>query len=438
MIYGAVAGTFLSFCSALFLLAHSAQAKRLLLLHWAILGLGGLYGAAFTFVVIATHSGLNDFWGPWFDLDDPMLALVPIYALVLMVGLFAGWAAFPKALPSSSQMPASTTKVAWLLLLAAVVLQGIYTAAYGGYLGIFEHSRNIRIANFVVENRFSFLQPFGALSIFSSLIFASALFDRPPHRPLIAIGLFLSVVFSTYVLLSWAGRQPLLIYAGSFILPALYRIRASAPTKLFIAACCLPAFILGAYVVAQTLNLSAGNDIGRFFVKLIAYPHASDLAWLNASEIEHRYFIDFVISPMFLLPSSIWTIWHDSMDVVNTTMMMGAPKGVDGVTGSVPADLLTIGILQTPVAAFGVIVTGFLVGVVLRFLQYILDNLPGRALQAFMSSYVALAIAARSAIVFDPSYFVPQQLMLMISFAAIFIAANPGLLLKRFTSVRAS
>ncbi len=117
-----------------------------------------------------------------------------------------------------------------------------------------------------------------------------------------------------------------------------------------------------------------------------------------------RAFKDFVVAPVFLLPSSWWSTWVEDVSQVNTALIMGAPKGEQGVTGGIPVDLLTLGLMQAHI--LGIAVVGAMFGVLLRFVQSLLDRIPNPGVRAVFGAYAALKLAVLGIFYAQPALFV--------------------------------
>jgi hypothetical protein len=59
-------------------------------------------------------------------------------------------------------------QVMWFIIIISIVSQWLYTCACGSFLGVLDYSRVIRSANFLVDNRLSFLRSLGGLAFFAS------------------------------------------------------------------------------------------------------------------------------------------------------------------------------------------------------------------------------------------------------------------------------
>ena len=418
---------------------HSWKAGRLTLLDWAVLGMGGVYGFGWVIVCGVTTGGGNPTWENWLL---PFEALYPVHTacvVILAAGLWLGWLLGRHATPRrASRAPTQRLLIdrrletaAWLLLCIATSMHWLYTRAYGGLLGLLDYSAAIRSAVFTVENRWSFLQPFGGLAFFSSFVFWGLWLAR--RRSLgVVVGLAGSLVVSIYILYSRLGRIQFLVFVMTFLLATIL-VRRPRPLPLLMAGGLLMLTILfGAYYISVLLALKAADSMPEFLARELAFPFGSFFAQLHADEHLWRGFRDFLYAPLYLLPSSWWSIWHEELSQVNTALIMGAPKGEQGVTGGIPVDLLTLGLMQANV--YGIMVVGVLFGSMLRVLQWWLDSIPNLGVGAAFGAYVALKVAVLGAFYAQPALVVSGNFDLLVS--AIVVAVLTRLPALRLAPLR--
>lgn len=405
-----------------FVFAHSSRVRRVTLLDWSLLAIGGVYGVGGIVVFLGTQHGLNPVWEPWITPNINIFPVHTVAALLLVTGILTGWY-FPlnthhpaQAKPfykSSNKQIKRLSLAFWIMLILAVLLQGIYTQSYGGYLGLIEYSANIRSSDFhnIPYNPWSFLQPFGGLALISSFGFFGLLLSGRLTVG-IKLGLVSSFVFSLYILYSKLGRLDFVSFLATFILgfiltqnPSLLRLIALIPV-IFIA------MTSTAYGVSIWLNLKPANSLIEFISKELSFPFVSFFAqWANG---EHflRCFIDFILTPLYLLPSSLWTKWFDPVDQVNTTVIMGFPKGDGGVTAGIPVDLITLGLMQAHL--FGVLFVGVMFGLLLRLLQGFIDRLSLQGVRGVFEAYLALKIAVLSVFYAQPNLMIQNMFSLIV------------------------
>ena len=411
--------------------AHSVSVGRITLLDWSLMALGGMYGLGWAIVMAASRAELNPLWDDWLVPHSSVYFLHTVAAVVLTFGVILGWFVVDRLF---GQRPAPLRSVRdpsawawsaafWLMLFTAVVLQWLYTYVYGGFLGILSYSADIRSAVFPVDNPLSFLSPFGGLSLISTLGFWG-LWLSGKRGLWLALGLAFSFSFSLYILYSWLGRMGFLVYIAAFPLGfAILRIRS--PLKLL--AVCVAGFsllLLFAYVVSVSLGTKSAGSMLAFLSRELSFPFVSFFAQLHLGEHLFLGFRDFVAAPLYLLPSSLWLQWLEPIGQVNTAIIMGAPKGEEGVTGAIPVDLLTAGIMQVHVA--GIPIVGALFGVLIRFVQYLIDSIPFDGVRSVFHAYLALKIAVLAAFYAQPNQVVAGNFALIAGALIIVFCTRVG------------
>jgi hypothetical protein len=391
--------TFAIICGGL-VIAHSSRVGRVTLLDWAVLAMGGMYGLGWILVLQVTAAGGNLRWAEWILPFQHLYLVHTIASFLLLFGVLAGWYLSAPILRFRRSDPIKVTRPKyyrwtlsfWALLVLAVVTQGLYAHAYGGFFGQLEFSSMIRSAlfNTAPSNVFSFLKPFGGLAMIAAFGFFG-LWLSGRRKFLVLLGFLLSFLFSLYVLYSWLGRMGFMIFVATFPL-ALAVFRSRSSLRLIAWGCVSFVGLLGAaYGVSVWLNLKAADSLMAFLAKELSFPFGSFLAQLDLGENLGRGFYDFVLVPVYLAPSSWWAGWVELVGQVNTAVIMGAAKGTAGVTGAIPVDLLTLGLMQLHLP--GVAITGLLFGAFLRGLQFILDGVPNRGVRSVFEANVALKIA---------------------------------------------
>lgn len=386
-------------CGVLVVL-HSARVGRVTLLDWALLAIGGMYGLGWPLVLHITLAGSNPSWAPWILPFENFYLAQNMAAYMLLFGVVAGWYVFLPSFNRNHTVSVAVEKsqknrwslALWTLLGLSIVTQGLYSMAYDGYIGQLQYSNAIRSSRFdaVPYNPLSFLKPFGGLAMVAAFGFYGLRLSGL-RRLGVNLGLFLSFPFSLYVLYSWLGRIEFLIFIATFPLAVALR-RARSPLWLLLGGIVLFSTILaGAYFVSVWLNLKTADNLGAFLGRELAFPFGSFFAQLNHGGHLLRGFYDFTLTPIYILPSSWWSQWIEPVSQVNTRIIMGAAKGEGGITGGIPVDLLTLGLMQLHFP--GVAVAGFLFGALLRSLNLILDRIKVPGVRSIFEANIALNIS---------------------------------------------
>jgi hypothetical protein len=306
------------------------------------------------------------------------------------------------------------------LLVLAVLAQGLYTKAYGGFLGQLDYSTLIRSSLFdrVPQNSWSFLKPLGGLAMIATYGFFGLWLSGRRGAGTI-VGLVLAFVFSLYILYSWLGRMGFLVFLATFML-GVQLSRRSNPLKVIAwGGAAFIGILACAYGVSKWLNLKAADSLAEFLARELSYPFGSFLAQLEHGGHLSRGFIDFFLAPIYLLPSSWWTDSFETVGQVNTKVITGATKGVGGVTGAIPTDLLTLGLMQAHL--LGVIVVGIMFGLLLRVLQAVIDRIPFHGVRGIFEAHVALNIAVLGVFYAQPNLMVSTNFALLVGSLIILV-----------------
>lgn len=425
----ALGAAFMLVCMV-FTLLHSLRLGRVTLLDWALLAMGGIYGGGWALVVFVTHAGGNPVWERWLLPFEHLYPLHTLSAFVLFGTTYLGWLVAGSLHLGLRQRPNGSLEAnndrlvhaAWFLLLIALLMQWLYSRAYGGFIGLLQYSEAIRSGIFEVQNTLSFLQPFGGLALFASFLFFG-LWLGGCRRLGVKIGFALALVFSLYLLFSWLGRIGFLVYLATFVLGVVLA-RQMRPLPLLVGGGLTMLVILfGAYQVSVWLGLKAADNLALFLARELAFPFGSFFAQLDSSEHLLRAFRDFLFAPVYLLPSSWWTHWVEDVGQINTAMIMGAPKGEQGVDGAIPVDLLTLGLMQATAA--GIAVLGILFGTILRVVQRLLEMIQDPGIRAVFEAYVAIKLAMLAIFYAQPPLVVSGNFafLLAVTIIALFASA---------------
>ena len=398
---------------------HSSRLRRTTLLDWTLLGLGGGYGLGWALVVGVTWNGGNPTWAGWIA---PFYSQYPFYSmctLLLLSGIVLGWLLINPLLrhgvaalkgKERNRSEHRWMAASWFLLVLAVFAQWLYTRAYGGFVDLLIYSEMIRASIFPIYNPLSFLRPFGGLAFIATFGFFG-LWLSGRRNISIALGLSLSLLFSLYLFYSFLGRIGFMVFIVTFPLGWTTSRRTLPLTKLVLMAAFFVLILAGSYGVSVWLDIKSADDLTAFLVRELSFPFVSFFAQWQAQEHLFRGFRDFLLTPLYLLPSSWWTNWVGDVGQVNTALIMGAPKGENGITGSIPVDLITLGLMQ--IKAYGIPIVGMLFGALLRVLQHWLDRISLPGVRAMFEAYVALKIAVLGIFYAQPALFVPGNFELI-------------------------
>jgi hypothetical protein len=402
---------------------HSLKMGRMTLLDWSLLGLGGMYGLGWGLVVTITQSGGNPTWERWINPFESMYPLHTMSAFLLTIGIIGGWYVTAPYFRLSSTRILSVSgckpntdiwaSAFWLMLVLAVLMQWLYARAYGGLVSMLDFSVAIRSALFgeVLENKWSFLRPFGGLAMIAAYGFFGLLLSGR-YKIGTIFGFALSFLFSLYILYTWLGRVVFAVFLATFFLGVVL-MRRQNPIKMMSSGLIVFMLILFlAHGVSVWMSFKAADSLTVFLTREFSFPFGSFFAQLNFNEHLFRGFLDFAVVPLYFLPSSWHVNWIEPVSQVNTAIIMGAPKGEAGVTGGIPVDLLTLGLMQAHI--FGVPITGLLFGILLRALQFLLDRIPLIGVRGIFEAYVALKISILGIFYSQPNLFISSNFPLIL------------------------
>jgi len=410
-------------------IVRAVKYARLELLDWSFLAIGAGYGIGWVIVLTDSISNTNNYWRSWILPNSDLYLIHTLCVMVLLAAIWVGW----HLMSLSSWIRHSTVKnvagniistnktavIAWIILGSAILLQWLYTRAYGGFFGIFEYSRALRSGILLINNSFSFLQPFGTLSLISSFIFFGLILSRR-KKYFVSFGLLISFFFSLYILYSRQGRIGFLIYISTFALGYAFHRRIRPIALLAGTGILLLGVLIAAYILTITLNLHQTSSLTSFLAKELAFPFVSFFAQINSGEHLHRGFIDFLVTPLYFLPSSFWAGMVDNATEINTTVIIGASKGQDGVTGGIPVDLLTLGVMQF--SSIGILLTGMLYGCLLRALQSLLKRISIPGLRVTFEAFIIFRIAIFAVFYAHPAHVVAACFGLCITAVIMYIS----------------
>jgi len=408
-----------------FALARGRKCTYITLLEWAILGIGLIYGLGWVLVVGLTSVGYNARWSYHILPFKDSFLIHNLLAFLVVPCVIAGWLIATRISRMGTRLssvhlsfsPGYLHLCAWILLGISIFLRWFYVKAFGGFIEYLEYSAAIRSGIFQIYNKWSFLQPFSGVAIFSTFLFVASLLED--RRNIIKIiGFALSSSFSFYVLYSQLGRLGFLVFVSTILLSVLY-FKEIKPRLLIIGSLFgAGAMMILAYTISQNFDLKGSDCIQEFVSRELCFPFVSFFTQLDYGEYLYLWFRDFIFSPLYLLPSSWWGQWFDEISQINTLVVMGMRKGDFGVTGGIPVDLITLGLMQS--SFFGVFVVGALFGVMLRFLQGFVDGIASGGLRALLCAYLSIRVAILAIAYAQPYHLISGTFGILVSIVLIF------------------
>lgn len=404
------------------------------LVSWALLAIGLVYGLGWVAVVDATSSGTTFLGVERIAFNKDYWLLYNLSVFFIILGVYWGWMLlkadtffFKKLSWVFFVSSAELTFVAWLMLVVAFVLRYLYVSAYGGFFAYLEYSRAIRSGIFEINNPWSFLQPFGHLALLASYIFWAIRREGRKTFPNF-IGFWLSFSFSIYILYSWVGRVGFLVYLCIFLLAFIYLKNFSA-RKIIIASTAgslIGLYLL--YVISNIFEIKGADNFSYYVVREISFPFVSFFAQLDCGDYLFRGGADLLSAPLYLLPSS-WSVgWLEGAEQVNTLVISGAKKGDYGVTGGIPVDLITLGLMQIHIP--GIFVIGIIFGALLKAMQIIFGSIQLNSLRCILIAYMAIKISFISIFYANPSNFVAAVFPIVLMILSVLFCKNLMMILK--------
>ena len=414
--------------------------RRISLVDCFALCTGALNGVGFLFVLWATQAGLNEsLWQNWLGRSGTVAWLFPTLSIIAVMGVWFGETLgntlYPRKKKSYSCCASLARnkkflgRISWIFLLLGVITYWLYARPYGGFSGLLKYSALIRSGRFAeigIDNPLSFLQRFGGLGMFSAFLFEGLLFEAHSVKEKFVnlMGLILASVFSFYVLYSWKGRLMLLVFLLTLLLGLLFWRKGftlrSVLYGLFFSA--LLSIVGLPFVTLLIAPGKSSSSAVQLLAKELSFPAASFAAVVEAPEI--RWMRDIAFWPIYFLPERLWKMgWGiDTASDYITLLIMGAPKGEAGVTGSIPADFVTFGYLQG--GPFGLAIWAMLWGVMLCWLDRWLARLSLRGLQQVLYAFAVLSVAMMTVFYSDPEHIIECNLHFIIGCLVVAIVSR--------------
>lgn len=407
-IEGVSGALFFSIC-VLLSLYHSVRTSKFTTLHFSIVGLGTLYGLGMPIVV----HGAKKFSITGYDFIERSHSYVIIHSFfstIAVIGIYLGWrllrVSWRSNLRQYFQQSQPKKMAPWLyfMLIVAIVSMYLYTKDYGGYLGYFSYNRLVRAGHFQLFERssFSFLKPFGGFAYISAFGFWGLIISGR-HQLLNYIGFALALSISVYVLMAFSGRLSMILFACVFPVSIALLRQTSPLVWSIILPVSAPLAVFGVYLISAALELKASDNLYQFAAGEISFPFIAFFAQINDGNTL-QLFYHLILSPLYLLPSSLVGSWLSTASQINTTTIHGFAKGVEGVTSGMPVDLITYGLMQFHI--IGVFIYAVFFGWMLRIITYVSESFSLQGVSATFTAYVAIRIGIFGALYADPKHLI--------------------------------
>ncbi len=391
---------------------------------FSMLTMGVVYGIITP--IVYKNAGLISFPGDQFVASAVGLFYIhTLMAVLATVGIYFGWQ-FGRTRKLTSLSTNGTTKSISVglavMCVFSVLTQYLYTLDYGGFLGYFEYNLLIRAASLETTERssFSFLSPFGGFAVVSCLGYYGLILSKK-RSSFIFIGFSFSLIAAGYFLYSSAGRIAILAFIASILAAPLMVHRHRFYTWFIGYFGIVIGGIASVYLLSDLLSLNASSSFDKFIVEEASFPISSFFGQIFVGSGPY-YFLDVLLSPAYLLPSSLTQSWLSSADVYNTIAIMGARKGENGVTGGIPTDLITFGFMQFNFV--GVLIYGVIVGALIRWCYTAAQSFKVEGLRSAFTSYVFFNISAFVVFYSQPKHLLVNQFAFIASVMGVFFWAT--------------
>lgn len=385
-------------------------------IHLTLMYMGLIYGGIFPLAIKNANEGIFENG----QFITKMIDYTPLYTVASflgVIGIYAGWrnVSHKKISHFTNYFNTSTAKSLttcfYIMIIISIATQYLYTRDYGGFIGFLEINRFVRsgATYYYTLSQFSYLLPFGGFSIIAFYGFFG-LFLSGKRNLLIVIGMMLSGALAAYFVLASAGRVTILAPIAIILFSILLNSRNSRRSLFFLSLFSAPLALLSFYLLSNFLDLKGAQNAEEYLLRETSYIFVSFFAQLGQGEHFHL-FKDVFLSPAYLLPERITYSWLKDASVINTILIYGGEKGEFGITGGVPTDLLTFGLMQLHL--LGVIIYSFIIGYALRLATCLSTSFKFRGLSCVFLSYVMIRLG-----IFGVFYAFPKHIITE-NFAAI-------------------
>ena len=421
---GILNGFVVAFISFSVVLYRNQSKKNLNFADWFVLSLGFFYGIGQCIVFwVISAKGLDDsnllFALNW----DNNAALSHLLAVAITIGaIYVGYefvrvvfkkSEHEKDFKHFKMISISTNNlrlIACLFFIVGVVAHLLYSRAHGGVMGVLENAAHIRVEIVKVENTWSFLKRLSPFTILASFIYFGIVMDRKNIKVIWSDWFFLvaSILFSLFLLLSWAGRVGFVVYVLTFFLghviyKSSHRTESILPKiTLFSLASCLIIPIIGKLTLRRELSFQI-----EYFGRDLIFPFVSWSNHIDAGS-NFRWFKDIALAPVYLFPEKLWGGWIGELsNAYNIRVIL-----VSYYIGGIPHDFLTFSYLQA--GWFGIVLYPLMWGGILCMIEKYLIKFERKGLKAVLYANFLLYLPILSVPYADPKHIVRRMFYLIV------------------------
>ncbi len=420
---------FLIFC---FMLLRKASGKVLISIdNIIILFFGLVFGVLFPFdYIYSTHYPNSRDYLTIISNYSPGECLV-YYALITLF-LFVFIYVLRRTMKNKKMSKEASSgskrfvQATYIVFFIGVASEFLYLRAYGGYLNYLNYSAFIRSGTNDFYNPFSFLIVFRNCIILSSIFFFSMI--KKTNKKISFLSLFFFIASFSYSLLIFYSNKGRLSFVLYILIFPIFLIGKYKQNKYIDLKTILSFGIVG--VAFLGLIVFLGNIMSRNsttgFVDTLAeessFVFANFKTILN-NEPNYRLFVDIILYPIFVLPSSIWRgIMPNTASDVMTILISGSKKGTNGVYGESPIDLISLSYIQLNVV--GVLVCSVVFALFAAWIFRKIKIIKNENINLMITIYVTINLIIRS-VFYGDSYNIVQRAFPLIVFAIVYWAIGP-------------
>lgn len=313
----------------------------------------------------------------------------------------------------------------YILFIIGVISNYLYLKAYGGYFNYLNYSGLLRSGINVIDNKYSFIYPFRECIMFSSYLFI-LLFKNNKKSIFTFCLMITSIILSLSILYANKGRLGFAIY-GLLIFLAMFNKKYNKYLGIKSIYKTIAIATIGAIFIT-IIGTKMGRNSDTSFIYLIN--NEISFIFLNFKKIvdylsmfDYRFFIDIILFPIYLLPSSIWSSKLNivTSSTINTIAWYGSAKGVNGVYGEMPIDFITLSYMQF--GYIGIIILPMFYALFYHKLFNIPKLIKNKEISQFIKYYILISIGIRSLAYSDP-YLIIKTSFGFIMFVVLYLFVN--------------
>lgn len=404
-----MAGVLLFFFCATLVFVHIRQRRAFQAIDFTIISMGVVYGGLFP-LVVHTAATINYPGSNYIIASHSIILAHSSAAFMAAIGVYFGWRLIPARSSERLQLffrsiNARTLTISFFAMtILALVTQYLYTKDYGGFFGYFAYNRLIRSGSFDLFERssFSFLFPFGGMAVLACYGFWGLILSGKGNV-LVWTGFLASLSLSSYYLLASAGRVSMFVSFSILLVSYMLVRKTKYATWFLVSLLAAPVSLSLIFIISNALGINAAENFVEFAAKEASFLFTGFFAQLSDGFLYYS-FREVLMSPAYLLPSSMTNEWLFTAADLNTEIILGVRKGTAGNTSSMPTDILTFGIMQF--GFIGVFLYSTLFGAFVRFACCIASSFRYNGVSSAFLAYVILRIA-----IFGTFYSYPQHLV---------------------------